>query len=140
MEDYAKEIENYIKLEINEFTPTHVVTFEPGGVYGHPDHIITSTIVTDIVARNKYIQLIYATVPLNTQFSASSKAMARNPQKIKPLQPGVIVKLTINEFITKIRALRAYKTQMRGKKRSLRRKIEKILLARNEFFTQRLDY
>ena len=54
------EMEKVIKKQINGFKPTVVLTLEPDGIYGHPDHIALSEAAT--VVTRKPVKLLYATV------------------------------------------------------------------------------
>lgn len=107
LEDHTKEISEIIKKEIKSFKPTHLVTLEPDGVYGHPDHIALSDVVTKAKPKDK--KLLYATVTLN-HISSSARKMAKK-ESINPIEPEFRLKLSITESINKIKALRAHQTQ-----------------------------
>ena len=44
----SRRLSPIIEKEIKSYKPTHVITIEPDGVYGHPDHIALSKSVTQI--------------------------------------------------------------------------------------------
>jgi len=95
-----------VNESIKNFTPNIVVTLEPDGIYGHPDHITLSDIVTKNIT--KPIRLVYTTVAPHTDLPKQSP-MAIRP--VDPLLPNLIVKLGFFDKIAKIRSLRAHQTQ-----------------------------
>lgn len=107
LEDDMKKITTTIKKEIKNFKPTHLITLEPDGIYGHPDHIALSLAVTQTKPRD--VKLLYATVSSN-HVSSSARKMAKK-EVIKPIKPEFRLRMTLSESVNKIRALRAHKTQ-----------------------------
>jgi LmbE family N-acetylglucosaminyl deacetylase len=107
LEKIGKKIKQTIRTNIRDFRPTHVVTLEPDGVYGHPDHIALSAFVRNIV--KKPIQLLYITVsPSYTLPSASRMAKKKH---IKPLYPDFKLKLRPSDIIVKLKSLHAHRSQ-----------------------------
>ncbi|PIZ64369.1 hypothetical protein CO051_00910 [Candidatus Roizmanbacteria bacterium CG_4_9_14_0_2_um_filter_39_13] len=107
-------IEEYLCTYINRIKPGVIITLEPNGIYGHPDHIALSKIVTQLNSSDcKGIQLIYLTVDKNYKPSQNSLKMAKDPTNIKPIPPNLILQLSPVEIYNKIRALQAHKTQFK---------------------------
>lgn len=94
----------------SSFAPTHLITLEPDGVYGHPDHIGLSQFVTE--SAPPHTKVLYATVKPGFISSPSAAKMAKKSH-ISPIAPQY--ELTLSPLITakKIMALHAHKTQFR---------------------------
>jgi len=121
-----------IKEQIYTLKPDYVVTYEPSGIYGHPDHIVISKIVTEI-AKTIPFTLIYSTVDRNYKSSESSLKMANNPHGVKPMEPNFQLKLTFTEYIKKLKALKLYRSQI-SVKQELPHKIYQTIKMLNEFY------
>lgn len=102
----------YLDL-VSGYQPDLVVTFEPSGIYGHPDHISLSQIVTSHFSENESYDLLYSTVPKSWRSSESSLKMAENPSAIHPTVPNLGLKLSVREINTKLQALRCYKSHFK---------------------------
>lgn len=109
--EVTPELNDFLQLSIDAYRPTHVVTYEPCGIYGHPDHIYVSKLLTDLSKRNTY-KLIYSTVSEDFFVPQEALAMAHDPKSIKPLAPNSTIKLSPLEFIRKLKAISLYKSQM----------------------------
>lgn len=94
----------------SSFTPTHVLTLEPDGVYGHPDHIALSQFVTEYSP--PHAKVLYATVKPGFISSPSAAKMAKKSH-ISPIAPQYELKLSPGITAKKIQALHAHKTQFR---------------------------
>jgi len=103
------EIKKTVEKQIGEFKPTHVITLEPDGIYGHPDHISLSKVVSEIVKLP--IILLYATI---AEYKIKPKAsnMAEK-ESINPIPPQYRLKLGLIEKLAKIRSIRAHKSQFK---------------------------
>lgn len=113
-EDGNLENENLSKItldEINNFKPTHIVTYEPWGIYGHPDHVALSKTITELNQTNDFI-LVYSTVAESYKPSSDTLKMSKDPSLVDPIDPNVTLKLSLSEYINKIRALRMYSSQV----------------------------
>jgi len=107
LEEQTQKIKSTIIKEIKSYQPTHLITLEPDGVYGHPDHIAVSEIITNLV--NSLIKLIYITVSPNYIFP-TARAMAKK-STIKPLKAQYCLHLTFPEAFNKIKALHTHRSQ-----------------------------
>lgn len=137
LKNQVENLTSYLKEQIKEFKPKFVVTYEPCGVYGHPDHILVSKIITDIAEKDQAetgsFKIIYSTIDQSFKFSESSLNMADNREQIHPAKPNFILRLTLQEYFTKIRALRVYKSQISMKHEFLH-KIWHMLKIINEYY------
>ena len=133
-----KHLENELNLgdfltqEVREFKATHIVTYEPCGIYGHPDHVYLSELLTSI---SKYTQtsLDYSTVPRSYKIPQAGLAMAKNPKLIKPLTPTVILPLSVKQYFKKLKAITLYESQYSNKS-SLISGIEHLVLFTKEYY------
>jgi len=127
-----QEVYKIINEQIDALKPDYVITYEPFGLYGHPDHILVSEIVTDLAKKLSFI-LIYSTVDQNYKHSKSSLKMANDPLGIKAIEPNFQLKLTPGEYIKKLMALKLYKSQISLKK-DFFHGIYKALKMLNEYY------
>ena len=109
-----EQVTNFLKTKIDKLKSDVLITYEPSGVYGHPDHIALSKVVTDL-AQEMSLKLIYSTVPKTFKVSPSSLKMAEDPMQVKPLEPNFILKLSLGEFFKKLKTLGLYKSQFNPK-------------------------
>ena len=109
LENQEKKITTFLKREIEKYKATHVVTLEPNGIYGHPDHIALTKFVSKVA--KKQIKIIYATASPNSMMSKSAVKMAK--KKVKPTSPKFELKLTFVESIKKFQALKAHQSQFK---------------------------
>ncbi|MBP7928150.1 PIG-L family deacetylase [Patescibacteria group bacterium] len=132
------QVYDYLKQLVEKYKPSHLITFEPHGVYGHPDHIALSNCVKSLCNRLN-IKLIYTTVSKNYRSNESSLQMAEDPEKVIPLEPNARLMLTPQELITKIKALKAYKSQIGVKQETLAQTLHQVAKLRFlpfEYFTK----
>lgn len=121
LEDEYKLVLDYIRIQLKVVKPDYVLTLEPCGIYGHPDHIALSKAVTKIVQEDNGVgndaksRLIYATIKPNKafMFNRIRKEMAKEPDKIIPIEPNVEIKLSPVEAVRKIEAFRCHKSQFK---------------------------
>jgi len=96
-----------IKKEIKKFRPTHVISLEPDGVYGHPDHIAVSQFTRQ--ATVKPIQLLWATISPHYVLP-SAKHMAKR-KNIHPIAPDIKLRLATSDIVAKLKSFRAHASQ-----------------------------
>lgn len=109
LENQEKEILSYVKNEIGEYKPTLLITLEPNGIYGHPDHVALSKFVSSIP--NESFNTLYVTVTPN--FIVSKRSSKTTKEIITPTKPEYELKLSIAESIRKLKALKCHKSQFR---------------------------
>ncbi len=135
LEYIGEKIKQTIRTNIGDFRPTYVVTLEPHGVYGHPDHIALSEYVRSVVRRPT--RLLYITVSPSYRVPESAAKMAKKPG-IKPIKPDVELQLNWADTLTKLRALRAHNSQFMGPIGTVVRSLAFYIINHmtvNEFFT-----
>lgn len=106
--DQKQSVQKHLRAAYTTFTPTHVVTLEPDGVYGHPDHIALSHFVTESCPTHATV--LYATVKPGFISSPSAAKMAQKTT-IKPLAPEYELVLSWRATSKKIQALHAHSSQ-----------------------------
>lgn len=102
-----REVKDIISRQIDIFKPSHVVSLEPDGIYGHPDHIALSKFVSEIVVNP--IKLLYVTIPPFKEKRPVSKMSEKSA--INPITPEFCLELKNTETKAKIASLRAHRTQ-----------------------------
>lgn len=113
LEQNQDTLKDTVHKELNAFKPDIVITFEPLGVYGHPDHVILSKVITDLHKESNSFKLLYATVDPNNFHFDSSIYMAKDPSSVKPLSPDFALTLSLKETFIKYKALRSHKSQFK---------------------------
>lgn len=103
-------VRSIIQKEIASYKPTHIMTLEPDGIYGHPDHIALSAFVTEVTPGT--CRLLYVTVSPSFKPRPESAKMAKKAV-IRPVTPDFEFILPLRASIAKIRALRAHSSQFR---------------------------
>lgn len=111
LRERTDDLYQYILNEIKDSQFDYVSTFEPDGVYGHPDHIETSKVITQIYNQTHSFKLIYATVDNSFDPDEGSKNMADDYSRINPIKANMIIKLGIPDMIKKAKALSSHKSQ-----------------------------
>lgn len=53
----------YLHTLFQQVNPELVITYDLSGLYGHPDHIVVSELVTELVSKHSHCKLWYATFP-----------------------------------------------------------------------------
>lgn len=83
IEESFKDVCDYIRVEIEIYQPDLVLTFEPCGIYDHPDHIAVSKAATKIHSdEGVSFKLLYATVSSSFRPSEDSLKMAKDPEVV----------------------------------------------------------
>ncbi len=135
IEESFSDVCGYIKAEIASYKPDIVLTYEPSGIYGHPDHIAVSKAVSRIHSEeHELFKLLYATVSDSFHPSEDSLKMAKDPNLVKPIPPNVMLRLSIKETFKKIQALKANKSQFKTEKGSLSKMLKMEFLFREYLY------
>lgn len=108
-----KELNLYIDTMIKQETPDLIITYDLAGEYGHPDHIVVSEIVTELVKKkHTEVALWYATFPkLIYNMGQFPTQMAEDPNFMKRRAPATIKVFIGLKVIQKIQATYLYKSQ-----------------------------
>lgn len=109
LEDHAATLIKRLTLSISQFKPTHVLTIEPDGVYGHPDHIALTQYVQTVTPES--IHLLYATVTPHFVFPKARK-MAKKAV-ISPITAEFRLQLHWREVQIKWKAMKAHSSQFK---------------------------
>ncbi len=133
LRETADEVINYLAHELRTYTPDVVVTYEPSGIYGHPDHIALTKMVEDLHKEFDF-KLVYSTVEPGYMPSEHLLKMAEHPEEIKPLFPSNFINLSLRELLNKIKCFNLYKSQFGGKTISIGMKIKFAFMFRKEYF------
>lgn len=111
----AKRVELEIDLRktVKELDPDLVITYDLAGLYGHPDHIVTSEVVTKIVKDTSGTKLWYVSYPKRILKTVSlPEHMAKDTSfKDRRVFPTHKVWTGIHGLINKIKAVYSYKSQ-----------------------------
>jgi len=110
IESCEQKVKLIIQKEISTYKPTHLLTLEPDGIYGHPDHVALSKFTTQIC--KPPLKLLYTTVCPNF-ILPRAKHMAKI-SKIKPITPQFQLNLSFSDIIIKLKALNAHGSQFRN--------------------------
>lgn len=121
-------VKKYLKQQISDNPPDILITFDPSGLYGHPDHIVTSDIITQLKPRkSRLLYVSYPTKMLNTtdlpEHMAESTTFAN--QRRFPTHKNIV----LSQLLTKIRVLYAYRSQHHAFKSSFPRGVPLWLIA-----------
>ncbi|HRI06008.1 MAG TPA: PIG-L family deacetylase [Candidatus Dojkabacteria bacterium] len=115
METQEEKLEKKVQQIVKDSNPDLIITYDTAGLYGHPDHIITSEIVTKI-AEEKNIKLWYATNAKRVLDMASlPEHMAKDPNfKDKRKYPNVKVFVGLEGSIAKSKGISIYESQLQS--------------------------
>lgn len=136
IEKYKDKVVKAVQHKIKSFNPDFVLTFEPYGIYGHPDHVELSKIVGDIYKKEGNFRLIYSTVDSRFKPSPGALEMAKDPKSICPKKPNIEIRLSFKETLKKIQALRAHKSQIKLDLKSFRKWIKRGILREEYFYVE----
>lgn len=102
-----------IKLEqlFKSYGPDLVITYEKNGLYGHPDHMILSQMVSNLI-KNKYKQVKILYVTLSKNIIKHIRLPYHMSQTGKVVQTSAEFKLNIcDQVFNKFRAAKVYRSQ-----------------------------
>jgi LmbE family N-acetylglucosaminyl deacetylase len=106
-------IADIVREKVSVMKPDLVITYDRSGLYGHPDHIAVSEVVSEVL-RNKFpnVQLWYSSLPKRIYAMIQLPThMAKDKNfSEKRAYPTHRILIGLN-VITKIRAVRSYTSQ-----------------------------
>jgi LmbE family N-acetylglucosaminyl deacetylase len=105
LENYPVDVKDMLIREVRRYSPTHILTLEPKGIYDHPDHKTVSNILSRLPSDYR---TLYATVPSGYPLPESLRIAGR---KLEPLQPQYRLPLGIEECLVKQKAIGCHKSQ-----------------------------
>lgn len=118
MADHKDEVKDRVKQILDEVKPDLVITYDLAGLYGHPDHIVVSEVVTELVQSDyPNAKLWYSSFPKHILDTMKlSEHMAKDPEfKKRRVTPNVKVFVGFST-INKIKAVYAYQSQVESLK------------------------
>ena len=106
-----KELQKRIKQLLREEKPQMVVTHDPSGGYGHPDHIVTSFLVKDVLS-----ELRKEGMKASLYFSVLEEGIrkkSQSPEEVGRFMPKPTIVVDTSLFTKKkARACREYRSQV----------------------------
>src|SRR5690606_16401089 len=99
---------------LSKTKPDLVVTYDLAGLYGHPDHIAASQVITSLIkTKHKHIQLWYPSFPKRVLAMMSlPEHMAKDPEfKNKRATPQFKI-ITLAQMPQRLRAVYAHHSQL----------------------------
>jgi LmbE family N-acetylglucosaminyl deacetylase len=111
--DHRKELTSDLAATIEKLNPNLILTYDRSGLYGHPDHIAVSEVVTEIATHYPEIALWYASFPKRVLDSITLPIhMAKDKQFLKRrVYPTHKIWVGNRGIISKIRASKGYQSQ-----------------------------
>lgn len=106
-------LRKYVQDIVEKTNPDLVITYDLAGLYGHPDHVVVSEIVTELIHNSfKESILWYVSFPKRVlSMIRLPEYMAKDPSFInKRVFPSHKISV-IREIVSKIRAVYSYKSQ-----------------------------
>lgn len=111
---YTDKLKVELQKNIAEIRPDLILTYDLAGLYGHPDHIIVSELVTELVKKNfPKTKLWYVSFPRKIlDVSPLPEYMAKDKNfKQRRMYPTCRVWVGFRGTVHKIRAAYTYKSQ-----------------------------
>lgn len=121
VEERRAELRQDLYKKIKEIHPNLIITYDKAGLYGHPDHIVTSEVITDLIEKEfSDIHLWYATFPKKLLHKAKlPEEMADNLHfKDKRSYPTIKIFVGLSGVRTKNEVLNVYKSQQNSYRKS----------------------
>ncbi|MFS8158641.1 MAG: PIG-L deacetylase family protein [Candidatus Roizmanbacteria bacterium] len=133
LEQHISEMRIFIAKLIKQGSYDLILTLEPFGVYGHPDHIALTKAVSEVCKSDiNSPTLLYATVDEHWKASKGASAMAKIESS--PLSPEFCLKLDKEERKIKLESFKCHGSQFKVDANFVKRWKERAMLE-NEFFT-----
>jgi LmbE family N-acetylglucosaminyl deacetylase len=115
IESHEKELIKEVKNIILHINPDLIITYDTAGLYGHPDHIVTSKVVTDLIKNNfPKIELWYVAYPKRIMRTLKLPTHMADDYVFTKRQtlPNIRIFVGFKGIITKIKAAKQYKSQI----------------------------
>lgn len=120
------------------YNPNILITYEPCGIYGHPDHIFVSKLLTDL-GKILNLKIIYSTVSPKFIIPKKLLAMAEHPAKIKPIYPTHVLTLSLSELLHKIKAWKLHSSQTGNNRFRLHEVLMVFMFSKEYFYMGKQD-
>lgn len=119
MDKHIAELATAMAALLQELQPQVVITYDRSGLYGHPDHIVLSQVITRLIRQQfPEIKLLYATLPhkilkragLPIEIDLYGKRVSMRTGKLRHTLPTY--KATVwRQMPAKLHAIRTYRSQ-----------------------------
>lgn len=126
MTAYRKQVAHEVQKLMEQVRPELVITYDPSGLYGHPDHIVLSKVVTELIKTAfPETHLWYISLPQKILKKMKlPEHMANNHEfKSRRVVPTIIVFIGAVGVLKKTQALYSYKSQIHSFKNGVPVKI-----------------
>lgn len=114
VDEHQAELTNEIKKVMQDVKPDLVLTYDLAGLYGHPDHIVVSEVITKLVKEDfTNTKLWYVSFPEKIlNMTPLPEHMAKNSNyKSKRAYPTHRIWVGFSGVVSKIKAVYSYKSQ-----------------------------
>ncbi len=114
VDEHKVELTNEVKQVMQDINPDVVLTYDLAGLYGHPDHIVVSEVVTKLVKEDfKETKLWYVSFPEKIlNMTPLPEHMAKDPNyKSSRMYPTHRIWVGFSGVINKIKAVYTYNSQ-----------------------------
>lgn len=112
--EYKDKLKEDLRKTLAETKPDLIITYDLSGLYGHPDHIIVSEVVTELI-KNEFVKtrLLYVSFPKKILHTMPlPEHMAKDKEyKNKRSYPSIRVWVGIQGVLNKMKAVYTYKSQ-----------------------------
>lgn len=119
--EHKETLKEDLKQEIAHLKPDLILTFDLAGLYGHPDHIVTSEVVTELVQKDfSNTKLWYVSFPKKILATMHlPEHMASNPEyKKRGVYPTHRIWVGFAGIVKRVRAMYGYESQKNSIARS----------------------
>ncbi len=111
--DFRPQLRKDLEELISKEDPDLVITYDLAGLYGHPDHMVASEVVTEIVRLQSHITLWYLSFPKRIlDMIKLPEHMANDPKYHESrAYPNLKVWSGIKAWVQRVRAIYTYRSQ-----------------------------
>jgi LmbE family N-acetylglucosaminyl deacetylase len=109
-----------IRQVVDKLQPDLIITFDPSGMYGHPDHVLGCEVVTEI-CKEKKINLWYNTLPkkLLSKINVPEDIPIHDKFHERQTLPTFRVNVGIVGILRKVKAIYCHESQLPNMKKNL---------------------
>lgn len=121
LKNHTKELEQELRKKVKDIQPDLVITYDEAGLYGHPDHIVTSEVITQLIETEfPDTHLWYTTFSKKLLDQVTlPEEMADSVQfKDKRSYPTMKIFVGISGVKTKNEVMQVYKSQQQSYRKS----------------------
>lgn len=127
----VESVKSVISHHLKKHSPQMILTLEPNGIYGHPDHIAVTKAVVDVYAKSdKKSKLTYVTV--GERYNPNVGARKMVGRDVVVTKPSHILKMHPVVSEKKFKALSAHMSQFKMDEKQIGN-FNKMQMLKNEF-------